>query len=102
MLFPPPGSWAGPAPSGAAAARSRRERMNVEYTGRQFAITPAIRKHVEHGLAKLTKIIGDNFEVHVILTAEKYRHTAEITVVVRAKSIVGLPEGVEMLLAVGE
>ena len=76
--------------------------MHVEYTGRQFEITPAIRKQVEHGLAKLTKIIGDNFEAHVILTAEKYRHIAEITVVVRAKSMVGLAQDGEMLLAVGE
>ena len=30
--------------------------MNVEYTGRQFEITPAIRKEVETGLAKIRKI----------------------------------------------
>src|ERR1041385_3664398 len=77
--------------------------MNVEYTGRQFEVTPTIRKHVEHGLIKLTKIFGENnFTTQVILTSEKYRHIAEITVVVRDKPIVGLAEGTEMLVAVGQ
>ena len=76
--------------------------MNVEYTGRQFQITPAIRKQVEQGLHKLTRILGDNFETHVILTAEKYRHIAEISVIVRDKPIVGLADATEMMIAVGD
>ncbi len=76
--------------------------MNVEYTGRQFEISPAIRKQVEQGLTKLTKILGDNFDTHVILTAEKYRHIAEITVIVRDRPIVGLADATEMMIAVGD
>ncbi len=76
--------------------------MNVEYTGRQYEITPTIRKQIEHGLGKLIKILGDNFETKVILTAEKYRHIAEITITVKQKPMVGLAEGTEMIVAVGE
>ena len=76
--------------------------MNVEYTGRQFQITPAIRKQVEQGLQKLTRILGSNFETHVILTAEKYRHIAEISVIVRDKPLVGLADATEMMIAVGD
>jgi len=76
--------------------------MNVEYTGRQFEITPTIRKQVEHGLSKLTKIIGDNFESHVILASEKYRCIAEISVIVRDKPIVGVGQATEMIAAVGD
>ena len=36
--------------------------MTVEYFGRQYEITPAIRDEVESGLGKLTKILGDNFQ----------------------------------------
>src|SRR5215475_6230073 len=54
--------------------------MNVEYTGRQYEITPAIRKEVESGLAKIRKILGDRFETKVILAVEKHRHKAEITI----------------------
>lgn len=76
--------------------------MNVEYTGRQFEVTPAIRKQVEHGLTKLIKIIGNNFESHVILAAEKYRYIAEITVIVRDKPLVGVGQATEMIAAVGD
>jgi putative sigma-54 modulation protein len=77
--------------------------MNVEYTGRQFEITPAIRKQVETGLEKLQKILGANFETHVILSVEKRRHIAEITVTVKNHpAIVGLAEAAEMTVAVGD
>lgn len=76
--------------------------MNVEYTGRQFEITPAIRKEVETGLAKLTKILGENFKSKVILTAEKQRRIAEIAITRRARSMVGIAESVDMSLAIGE
>jgi len=75
--------------------------MNVEYTGRQFDITPAIRKQVETGLAKIQKILGSAFESHVILSAEKHRHTAEITVTVRNHApIVGVSEASDMTSAI--
>ena len=76
--------------------------MNVEYTGRQFEITPAIRKEVESGLNKLTKILGDNFKSKVILTAEKQRRIAEITISRRTHPIVAIAESVDMTLALGE
>lgn len=76
--------------------------MNVEYTGRQFEITPITRKQVEGGLEKIQKILGNNFEAHVILSTEKRRHIAEITVTVRNHApIVGLSEALEMATAVG-
>jgi len=74
--------------------------MNVEYTGRQFEITPKIRKEVESGLSKLSKILGDNFKSKVILTAEKQRRIAEIAVTHRTKLIVGLAEAGEMDVAI--
>jgi len=76
--------------------------MNVEYTGRQFEITPAIRKEVETGINKLTKILGDNFKSKVILTAEKQRRIAEITITRRTSPIVAVAESIDMTLALGE
>lgn len=76
--------------------------MNVEYTGRQFEITPIARKQVEGGLEKIQKILGSNFETHVVLSTEKRRHIAEITVAVRNHPpIVGLSEATEMSMAIG-
>ena len=76
--------------------------MNVEYTGRQYEVTPAVRKQVEHGLGKLEKLFGSTFDSHVILTLEKRRHIAEITVKVRNHPIVGIAESTDMSVAVGE
>jgi len=75
--------------------------MNVEYTGRQFEITPLYRTQVESGLEKLQKILSGNFESHVILSTEKRRHIAEITISVRnAAVIVGVSEAAEMTAAI--
>ena len=76
--------------------------MNVEYTARQYEITPLIRKQVEHGLGKLTKILGDGFESKVILVCEKHRFKADITVTIRKRPIVGAAEAADMVAAVGE
>jgi len=76
--------------------------MNVEYTGRQFEVTPITRKQVEGGLEKIQKILGSHFETHVILSTEKRRHIAEITITVRNHApIVGFSEAPEMNTAIG-
>ncbi|HVO81432.1 MAG TPA: ribosome-associated translation inhibitor RaiA [Terriglobales bacterium] len=76
--------------------------MNVEYTGRQYEITPAIRKEVETGLNKIRKILSDKFETKVILAVEKHRHKAEITISPRNGPIVGLAQAGDMKSAVNQ
>jgi len=76
--------------------------MNVEYTGRHYAITPIIRKEVETGLTKIRKILGDRFETKVILAVEKHRHKAEITISPRNGPLVGLAQAKDMSIAVNE
>ncbi len=76
--------------------------MNVEYTGRQYEITPVVRKEIENGLAKIRKILGDKFETKVVLAVEKRRHKAEITISPRNGPIVGLAQATDMLSAVNE
>src|ERR1700731_194736 len=66
--------------------------MNVEYTGRHYEVTPAIRKEVETGLTKIRRILGDKFETKVILAVEKHRHKAEITISPRNGPLVGLTQ----------
>jgi putative sigma-54 modulation protein len=76
--------------------------MNVEYTGRQYEVTPAIRKEVETGLNKIRKILSDKFETKVILAVEKHRHKAEITISPRNGPIVGLAQAGDMKSAVNQ
>jgi putative sigma-54 modulation protein len=76
--------------------------MNVEYTGRHYEITPAIRSEVETGLTKIRKILGDKFEAHVVLAVEKHRHKAEITITPRHGPLVGLAQAKDMTIAVSQ
>jgi putative sigma-54 modulation protein len=76
--------------------------VNVEYTGRHYEITPTIRKEVETGLTKLRKILGDRFDANVILTVEKHRHKAEITISPRNGPLVGLAQARDMAIAVSQ
>jgi putative sigma-54 modulation protein len=66
--------------------------MQVEYTGRQISITPSLRRLAEEGLGRVGKVVGRSCSAHVILTEEKYRHTAEVTVQTKFQTIVGLCE----------
>lgn len=66
--------------------------MQVEYTGRQIAITPSLRRLAEEGLDRVSKVVGRSCSAHVILTEEKYRRTAEVTVQTKFQTIVGLCE----------
>jgi putative sigma-54 modulation protein len=76
--------------------------MNVEYLARQYEITPAVRDEVEEGLGKLSKILGESIKSKVILTSEKHRFIAEITVKRRRGHIVGLAEATDMVSAVNQ
>src|SRR4029079_19736962 len=76
--------------------------MNVEFTGRQYEITPTIRKSVETGLTKIRKILGDKFDTKVILAIEKRRHKAEITISPRNGPLVGEAQAGDMKSAVNE
>ncbi|HEY1677182.1 MAG TPA: ribosome-associated translation inhibitor RaiA [Candidatus Sulfotelmatobacter sp.] len=76
--------------------------MNVEYTGRQYEVTTAIRKEVETGLTKIRKILRDKFETKVVLAVEKHRHKAEITISPRNGPLVGLAQAKNMSVAVNE
>ena len=62
--------------------------MDVEYTGRQTTITRKLKLQAEAGLARIAKIVGNSGSVHVILSTDKYRQIAEVTVQTRHQKLV--------------
>jgi putative sigma-54 modulation protein len=76
--------------------------MEIEYTGRQVTVTPALRTLAEDGVARIAKLFPRITSVHVILSAEKYRHTAEVTLKTRLHAIVGISESPSMETALRE
>ncbi|MFB0565045.1 MAG: ribosome hibernation-promoting factor, HPF/YfiA family [Candidatus Aminicenantaceae bacterium] len=61
--------------------------MNVYYTARQTNITPDLKQYCQRRLKSLEKFIGSLMEVHIILSAEKNRHKAEINIKARRSSL---------------
>jgi putative sigma-54 modulation protein len=54
--------------------------MTIEYTGRQTDVPEAIRKLAERRIAKLSRALRGITRVHVILTADKHRQGAEVSI----------------------
>lgn len=76
--------------------------MQAEYTGRQVTVTSALRKQAEEGLERIAKILGKLTGIHVVLSAEKYRQSAEVTVKTRLHTLVGISESASMETALRE
>jgi putative sigma-54 modulation protein len=73
--------------------------MDVEYTGRQTTITKKLKLQTEAGLARIAKIVGNSGSVHVILSTDKYRQIADVTVQTRHQKLVARCESTEMAVA---
>ena len=76
--------------------------MQVHITGRQVAITPALRKFAEEKLRKVEKILGGPIEAHVVLAVEKRRHHAEIQVKSRSALLSGAEETEDLYVSIGD
>lgn len=76
--------------------------MDVEFTGRNdAAVTDAMRVLAGPFLDQIEKMVGRGASAHVVVTTEKNRHSAEVTVKTKAHDIVGLSEttiGIESAL----
>lgn len=64
--------------------------MRIDFTGRQMDVSPELQKYTAQRLKKLTRLLRNDFGLHVILTAEKHRRIAEITLNFRDHSLVGV------------
>lgn len=66
--------------------------MNIDFTGRQMEITSDLRLYTQERMRKITRLLGDAYEMHVILAAEKHRRVAEVTLKFRDHTLVGVEE----------
>lgn len=74
--------------------------MIIEYTGRQTAVTQKYKALVESGLNRIEKLVNGGASAKVVLTADKYRRIADITVMQGDRSIAAACESSEMVAAV--
>ena len=62
--------------------------MQISTTARHCEIDAQVREFAQQRLAKLERFARDIQEAHLVVTAEKFRHTAEITLPTAVHAIV--------------
>ena len=74
--------------------------MIIEYTGRQLVVTEKYRVQAEVGLEAIEKIVnGGAATAKVVLSVDKHRKVAEVTVTHKGPSMVARCEATEMARA---
>src|SRR3954469_11572892 len=61
--------------------------MNLNLTGHQLPITPAIREYIASKLQRITHHFDNVIDVNVVMSVEKLQQRIEATVHVRGKDI---------------
>jgi putative sigma-54 modulation protein len=61
--------------------------MNLNVSGHHLEVTPAIRTYVQSKLQRITRHFDHVIDAHVILTVDKLRQKAEVTLHVSGKDL---------------
>ena len=74
--------------------------MNLNVSGHQLEVTPALRDYVAQRLERLRRHFGRVIDARVVLSAGKLRRRAEATVHVRGREIRGVGEDPDLYAAI--
>ena len=61
--------------------------MNLSITGRHLEVTPAINEYVKTKLARVARHFDHVIDTQVMLSVERLKHTAEVTMRLRGKDL---------------
>ncbi|HEY5638124.1 MAG TPA: ribosome-associated translation inhibitor RaiA [Burkholderiales bacterium] len=61
--------------------------MNLNVSGHHIEVTPALRSYVQSKLERITRHFDHVIDAHVILSVDKLRQKAEVTLHVRGKDL---------------
>ena len=70
--------------------------MIIEYTGRHTTVTPKLKSLAEAGMVRIDRVANRCTSAHVILTEDKHRKIAEVSVLCRNETLVATSESAEM------
>ncbi len=76
--------------------------MQVKIQGRQIELTDALKDHVNKKIKKLKKYTENIIRASVVLTVQKHRHYAEITVHVDDQIMIGSAETDDLYVSVDQ
>lgn len=77
--------------------------MKIEFTGRNFTLTPAIKKQVTGHFRKIDTVLNGAIKAHVILSIEKHhRHLAEIIINWHDRSLTSNADTTDMYTSIAQ
>jgi putative sigma-54 modulation protein len=77
--------------------------MKLEFTGRNFTLTPAIKKHASEHFDKIAPVLNGALKVHMILSVEKHhRHIAEVVINWHDHALTGKADTTDMYTSVSK
>lgn len=74
--------------------------MQVSVTFRHMDPTDALREYAQEKLERLQKYLDGPFDVHVVLSTEKFVHIAEVTAQTRGASFAGTDRSEDMYASI--
>jgi len=74
--------------------------MNLNVSGHHVEVTPALRGYVQSKLERITRHFDHVIDAHVILSVDKLKQKAEITLHVRGKDLHCASEEQDMYAAI--
>jgi putative sigma-54 modulation protein len=74
--------------------------MHINTTARHCELDPEDRLHAHQRIERLSRYARDLHEAHLVVSAEKYRHTAEITIRLKHRELVSCEESNDVRMAI--
>lgn len=76
--------------------------MDITVTFRRMEPIESLRDYAEEKVSKMDKYLDTAGEAHVVLTVEKFRHTADVTLSIDGARIKGVEETEDMYSAIDQ
>jgi len=74
--------------------------MDIITTARHLELASDVREHAERRLRKLERYVSGVQEVHLVLSKEKYRHVAEVTLRANGTDIISRDESDDLVSSI--
>jgi ribosomal subunit interface protein len=72
--------------------------MQITVTFRHIEPSEGLRQYAEKRLRRLARVLGDGAEVRVVMSVEKFRHRAEVSVSARRVAVASAEETEDMFI----
>jgi len=74
--------------------------MNISVTFRNIRPSENIKNYAEKKINKLTRYAGNNIDVKIVFSAEKFRHIIELSLIIDGHKIYGREESEDMYMGI--